>query len=67
MMLIYCCESQMSEIERETPEAAKSTRAISVISNTNLYYLAERAKQMILEFKPLTVMRKGQGYRSCPI
>lgn len=59
MMLIYCCESQMSERERETPEAAKSTRAISVISNTETCYypyLAERAKQMILEFKSLPLV-----------
>jgi hypothetical protein len=56
--------------ERETPEAAESTCAISVTSNTETCYysyLAERAKQVILEFKSLPVMWKGQGYRSCPI
>jgi hypothetical protein len=55
--------------ERNTRDR-KSTRAISVISNTETCYysyLAERAKQMILGFKSLPVMWKGQGYRSCPI
>ena len=66
MMLIYCCESQMSEREKhQRPQRALAY--FCYIHLWNLYCLAERAEQMILEFKSLTVMWKGQGYRSCPI
>jgi len=58
-MLIYCCESQMSE--RNTTGRKEHLRYFCYIQHWNPYYLAERMKQMILEFKSLTVMWKGQA------